>query len=208
MKTPLVVSIAMLCCVAGLDAQSFDCAKARSALERTICGDRALGAADQELNAAWRGTLRAFPLPAFLRNSQQMWLKEVALCAGATPHTCLRPFRERAALLRDIAAGRVYSDYGRTLSIDGLTLVVFEKTGERFLWMSGLWMPDMSDPEPPPFGFLLNDVSRLVAKGGDTYTLEGWDHEVRFNEESILFPEPLMVSARQPQIEGALQRVR
>jgi uncharacterized protein len=62
-------------------AASFDCAKARTPLEKAICSDPSLGAADDELNASWKSALKTFPLPAFLRTSQQFWLKETATCA-------------------------------------------------------------------------------------------------------------------------------
>src|SRR5437016_5975395 len=59
----------------------FRLCKSTDALEKAICSDPPLSAADDELNAAWKSALKTFPLPAFLRTSQQFWLKETATCA-------------------------------------------------------------------------------------------------------------------------------
>ena len=75
-----------------LGAASFNCAKAQSPLEKAICSNPTLSAADDELNAVWRSIIKTFPLPAFLRTSQQLWLKDTATCTKAQPGSCVGRF--------------------------------------------------------------------------------------------------------------------
>ncbi len=205
---PIQFLFVTTCFITGLNAASFDCAKAQSPLEKAICRSPLLSAADEELNAVWRSTIKTFPLPAFLRASQQLWLKNTASCTKSQQGSCVNAFRDRTALLKNLGTAKVYTNYGNKFSLDSVTLVVFEKGTESFLWMYGDWMPDMNNPQPPPFGFLLDDVSRLNKKGDGRYVIEGQDHEVLLKDDRVVFEKPLMVSARQGQVEGTFNRVR
>jgi uncharacterized protein len=111
-----------------LSAVSFDCAKARTPFEKAICSDPSLGKADDELNSVWKSTIATFPLPAFLRKSQQLWLQETAACAAnGQAGGCLEAFSSRIELLKNLAHAKVYTNYGKQFSLDSVTLVVFEK---------------------------------------------------------------------------------
>lgn len=57
---------------------SFDCQKAQSPTERTICADEVLGALDLKLDAAYR---TASAGDAGVKAAQQAWLGDVARCA-------------------------------------------------------------------------------------------------------------------------------
>lgn len=63
------------------DAPSFDCAKASSLLEKTICARPVLAAADRELNTAYSAALHKLPQSGqkILRDSQRDWLKTVQI---------------------------------------------------------------------------------------------------------------------------------
>ena len=208
MKRQVVLLLRLvLVSACGLWAASFDCTKARTPLEKGICSDPSLSAADDELNAAWKSTLKSFPLPAFLRTSQQLWLKETATCVQAK--SCVSECSSRTHLLKNLGGAKVYTDYGKQFSLDSVTLVVFEKSGESFIWMYGDWMPDMNNPQPPPNGFLLDEVSRIVKNSKGKYLIESREYEVAITDESITFgTESLMISLRQGQLAGVFQRIR
>jgi uncharacterized protein YecT (DUF1311 family) len=189
-------------------AASFNCAKAQSPLEKAICSNPTFSAADDELNAVWRSTMKTFPLPAFLRTSQQFWLKETATCTKEQPGSCVNAFRERTALLKNLGRAKVYTNYGKDFSIDLVTLVLFESGTDAFIWMYGDFMPDMNHPEPPPNGFLLDDMSRLRSKGKGKYVIEDQDCEVTVTEDQITFDQALLITLRQAQLEGVFERVR
>jgi len=57
-------------------AASFDCAKASTAIEKTICADPALSQADERLAEAFASALSATLYPSVLRRDQARWLVE------------------------------------------------------------------------------------------------------------------------------------
>jgi uncharacterized protein len=66
-------------------AASFDCAKARTPQEKTICASQALSAADSQLNSAYQTLLAIVPpeTAAQVRDSQRQWLRSLPItCAG------------------------------------------------------------------------------------------------------------------------------
>lgn len=191
-----------------LAAASFDCAKARSPLEKGICANPVLSKADEDLNVAWKSTVKTFPVPEFLRTSQRFWLKQTAWCAKEEPDVCVNAFRDRTAFLRKLADAKVYTNYGKQFSVESATIVLFD--GDSSIWLYGNCMPDMNHPEPPPDGFLLDEVSRLVKKGKKSL-IEDRDYEVEVTADRVLFGTDgngLMVHPRQPQLDGPYQRVR
>lgn len=56
-------------------AASFDCAKARSKVEKAVCGDQELSKLDEALAAAYKAALSLHPLPSYVRASQRDWLR-------------------------------------------------------------------------------------------------------------------------------------
>jgi hypothetical protein len=146
---------------------------------------------------------------AFLRTSQQLWLKETVGCVQV--NSCFKDFSSRTNLLKNLSRAKVYADYGKQFSLNSVTLVIFEVGGEQFIWMYGDWMPDMNNPQPPPNGFLLDEVSRLVGKSNGRYLIKDRDYEVTVTEESITFgsgDRALFISPRQGQLSGVFSRVR
>jgi hypothetical protein len=105
----------------------------------------------------------------------------------------------------------VYTKKGKQVSIDDVTLVIFERGGVSFIWMYGDWMPDMNNPQPPPNGFLLNEVSRILKRSNGRYVIEDLNYEVSLTDKGITFgndSDALIVSARQGQIAGLFERVQ
>jgi uncharacterized protein len=88
-------------------AQSFDCAKAQSAVEQAVCGDAALGIMDNKLAAAFKDALAAIAVPAErqgLLASERYWLSH-------RDHQCSTPitkgcvdglYRARIEVLRSV----------------------------------------------------------------------------------------------------------
>jgi len=64
-------------------AASFDCARARSAVEKRICADPLLSSADSDLGAAYAEARASTPAPISLRNDQNQWLAESRNVPGA-----------------------------------------------------------------------------------------------------------------------------
>ncbi|WP_446904025.1 lysozyme inhibitor LprI family protein [Burkholderia sp. YIM B11467] len=79
-------------------AAGFDCAKAASPTEKTICADPALSKLDGDLSAAWKKALAKGGDTATLKAAQLKWLKQRDQCGADAP--CLGDrYRERLASL-------------------------------------------------------------------------------------------------------------
>ncbi|QFS42212.1 Lysozyme inhibitor LprI [Burkholderia cepacia] len=92
---------------AAAHAAGFDCAKAASSTEKTICADAALSKLDGDLAAAWKQALAKGGDTAALKAAQVKWLKQRDRCGA--DESCLGDrYRERLASLngRPLAADR------------------------------------------------------------------------------------------------------
>jgi uncharacterized protein len=79
-------------------AAGFDCAKAASPTEKTICADAGLSSLDGQLAAAWKKALAKGGDTAALKAAQLKWLKQRDRCGNDAP--CLGDrYRERLASL-------------------------------------------------------------------------------------------------------------
>ncbi len=104
-KSPLLLAWAL----AGLAASAahgatFDCRKAGTVVEKTICADPALSGLDDRLGAAYRAALNAGTDRASLVTGQRRWIADTRdRCADAA---CLaRSYEARIAWLSDHAQG-------------------------------------------------------------------------------------------------------
>ena len=99
-------------------AASFNCAAARSAMEKLICGDQKLSTLDEELGAAFKQAQERCGAKMTLTRWQREWLSspDVTDCKTAA---CLLPlFAERVKLLNSVApatdaAARWNGEYDR-----------------------------------------------------------------------------------------------
>ncbi|HIE4192092.1 MULTISPECIES: lysozyme inhibitor LprI family protein [Burkholderia] len=96
---PSVAAAALLMLLpVAAHAAGFDCAKAASPTEKTICANPALSKLDGELSTAWKRALAQGGDTAALKQAQLKWLKQRDQCGGDA--SCLRDrYRERLASL-------------------------------------------------------------------------------------------------------------
>jgi uncharacterized protein len=94
-------AIGALICVASIfnsHAASFDCSKASTAVEGSICANPTLSALDEKLAAAYKQAVAASPNPASLLDGQRAWLKTLNACGANVP--CLtNTYEQRIAVL-------------------------------------------------------------------------------------------------------------
>ena len=108
----------LACVFAGLPAwaASFDCAKSGTAVEKRICADAALSAADEAMAAAFAEAVKAAPAPLSLRREQARWLVETrnkASDLGKVMAERAMELRSLAARSREIAAPRVLASLAK-----------------------------------------------------------------------------------------------
>lgn len=109
MKLALVVAASLLTLGAGrASAASFDCGKARTPDEKTICADRALNDQDVRMAQLYQITQRLVPMGSrdAIKDRQTVWLRERNRCRGE--RRCLsRAYDQRIGEL-DQVMQRVY----------------------------------------------------------------------------------------------------
>ncbi len=100
MRIPLALAASTLLALVPLPARaaSYDCARATSAVERTICANPRLSRLDEELASAFASMLGVVANPAALRERQREWMRERDACADE--HCLERLYIRRVAGLR------------------------------------------------------------------------------------------------------------
>lgn len=99
----------------GAGGPSFDCMKARSATETTICSNPELGALDCRLAAAYGELRQVLGAKAFerVKSAQTAWLRERDSC-GARNERIDAKYRERTSVLVELLSVRRTSRAGDT----------------------------------------------------------------------------------------------
>lgn len=83
----------------GAEAQaSFDCSKATTPTERTVCANPGLAAIDRKLDAAYKSALANAADDRALRQSQREWVRDFQLC-GEDPFCIEESYADRIAVL-------------------------------------------------------------------------------------------------------------
>lgn len=77
---------------------SFDCSKAGTPTERTVCASPGLAATDRELDAAYKSAVTNAADDRALRQSQRAWLSDLQLC-GEDPFCIEESYADRIAVL-------------------------------------------------------------------------------------------------------------
>lgn len=86
-------------------AASFDCAKAKTDVEKAVCADPQLSDLDVQLAAAWRSMLNAVKDPAALRLKQREWAEGRSSCSEGEMQSCLADsYSARIKLLHEMEA--------------------------------------------------------------------------------------------------------
>jgi uncharacterized protein YecT (DUF1311 family) len=79
MPRTLLFALVPLCGIATAHAASFDCAKARTGVEKAVCADPQLSEYDERIAAAYKRELDEWDgkIKAYVREDQRHWLAEI-----------------------------------------------------------------------------------------------------------------------------------
>jgi uncharacterized protein len=114
-------------------AASFDCAKAKSSVEKTICNDSELSKLDEELSRVYKSALLDYPVENYLRVRQRDWIKLNTYCDKTKFVACLREnYKERIKKLSDIRKVKVYSNTDKFSYENGDAVAEIRQEGNRF----------------------------------------------------------------------------
>lgn len=108
----IIISCAICSAVfVNANAASFDCAKAKGKVEKTICSDTSLSKLDEQLLVAYKSSLVTHPLPEYVRARQRDWLSLNKFCDASKFTSCLtKNYEERISHLKGINSLKVYSN--------------------------------------------------------------------------------------------------
>ncbi len=78
MKVTITISAVATCLVgmSSVHSASFDCAKAKTKIDKLICSDAGLSEADEKLNAVYKEVLAKSPVPEDTKQEQLEWVKQ------------------------------------------------------------------------------------------------------------------------------------
>lgn len=87
------------------NAASFDCKKARTKVEKSICNDPELSQLDEQLATAYKKTIATHPVPSYVKARQRDWLKLNPFCDPQNFQACLKKnYKERLSNLQVVNA--------------------------------------------------------------------------------------------------------
>jgi uncharacterized protein len=70
----LLYTLTLFLLISTSQAASFDCAKAKTPLEKAICSNEKISKLDEEMSAKYQAALKSFPVKGFVRAQQREWL--------------------------------------------------------------------------------------------------------------------------------------
>ncbi len=125
MQKPLLAVLLATFTALPAEAVSFNCRKARTRIERSVCGHRALQKLDDQLAEALRAALESHPVPDAVKARQRRWIQGHEVCPDTELSTCLkRRYQERIAHLSGAPLAVVYSSSGRAFSFEGADVLL------------------------------------------------------------------------------------
>lgn len=202
----IFLSCILAACAAPAWSASFDCRKATRPVEKFICSNPELDAADGRMGEAYRRANASFPLKGFVQVTQRYFLAGYPHCMHGTdnrPSTgpaalrrCVDMVQRRTAEIESYERSTVYTSAADRFTHDDLAILVDGPKERRRVRMWGNWMPHAYEPQPFPAGFLC-DLDQELRQVADGFRM-GDDKEVtlRFSETEMQLEGHIMCSGR------------
>ncbi len=199
-------------------AASFDCAKAKSPLEKLICNNPELDAADARMGEVYKVVNKSFPLPGFIPLNQRMFLSGYSYCmsnnAGkpesspAAVKRCVGVVQQRIAELETFGTAKVYADLKGKYTQDSLAILTYTVQGKNMIRFWGNWMPDAYEPKPFPNGKICDIDGQLTPAKGGFVTSNTDDAVFRITDASVKITGFISCTARNGIAEGEYKRIK
>lgn len=212
-----IVYLGVFCGVAY--SASFDCAKAAKPLEKLICANPELDAADAKMGELYKQVNAGFPLKGFLPVTQKMFLSGYSSCLidgrtgksqtdSAAAGRCVKYVNERNSELQSYAQSKVYSNASGKFDQENLAILTYANSGKNMIRLWGNWMPDAYNHKPFPAGVVCDINAELIpTKGG--FKTELTDNTVfQVTDSSVRLSESIMCSPRTSISEDTYKRVK
>ena len=120
---------------------SFDCTKAKTPLEKTICSNEIINKLDEEMGAKYQTALKNFPVKGFIRAQQKEWLaSDLRLidCKKDCSKLLVGAYQKRISMLSLPEPQTVYSNTSDFVLDNGDTVaIIFSHENKRFITLWG-----------------------------------------------------------------------
>jgi len=115
---------------------SFDCNKAKSKVEKAICGDSELSKLDEDMATAYKFALKTHPVSGYVKARQKDWLSLNGYCDRKKFNECLKAnYKTRIASLQINNSTLVYaSNKEFSYSNGDMVVEVTTDTGKVSVW--------------------------------------------------------------------------
>lgn len=218
-KTKMAVLLGVLALIAPTSwAASFDCAKAKSPLEKLICSNPELDAVDARMGEVYKTVSKSFPLQGFIPLNQRMFLSAYSTCmsnnAGkpesspAAVKRCVGVVQQRIAELETFGTAKVYADLNGKYTQDSLAILTYTVQGKSMIRLWGNWMPDAYNPKPFPNGMICDIDGQLTPVKGGFVTSNTDDAVFRITDASVKITGFISCTARNGIADGEYKRIK
>jgi uncharacterized protein YecT (DUF1311 family) len=214
----LVLACILAACAAPAWSASFDCRKGSRPVEKFICSNPELDAADGRMGDVYRRVNASFPLKGFVQATQREFVAGFPYCMNGTdnrPSTgpaslrrCLDWVARRTAELESYERAIVYTSAADRFTHDDLAILVDGAKDRRRVRMWGNWMPHAFDPKPFPAGSLCDIEEELKPVRGGFRMDSHEDVTLRFSETELRIDGLIMCSARNTIGAGTYRRAK
>jgi uncharacterized protein len=212
MKKTIVATLLLLGADGGAQATaaSFDCAKARSNVEKSICGNPTLSGLDEEMAAAYKAALQTFPVKGYVKAEQRHWLSLLgAGCENECAAALIPKFSRRIEQLTPQAGTRVYANTRDFSYQDGDAVIQFvpEGTGrERMRVWGGFRVSRSAFAEPGKPVLIGCEFDGVVS--GNTAADDHTTVAFRVSNDALAFTADPQICTGFARLPGALLRVQ
>ena len=219
-KVNTVVFATMYAAVSGLaSAASFDCGKASKPLEKLICSNPELDAADAKMGELYKQANSAFPLKGFVPVTQKYFVSNYGACLydgrtgkpqadNAAVGRCIKSVNERNAELQSYLQAKVYSNAPGKYDQEELAILVYAINGKNMVRLWGNWMHDAYNPKPFPSGVVCDISTQLIPTKGGFKTDQTDDVVIQVTDSNVNLNGSIMCTPRTSISEGSYKRVR
>lgn len=214
----LVIACLLATFGATANAASFDCSKAAKPLEKLICSDPGLDAADTQMGDAYKQANAAVPLKGFVAATQKAFNASYATClldgrgkpqtGAAAVKQCLQTISGRIAELQAMAQAKIYSSAKGKFTPEDVAILVYRDNGKNMIRLWGNWMPDAYQPRGFPDGYICDLNDELMPVKGGFKTEQTGDAVIQISETAVNLSEYIMCTPRNGIGDGAYPRVR
>ena len=134
MRSPLLIAALLMICSTTVSAASFNCAKAKSKVEKAICSDNELSLLDEDLAKVYKSALKQHPVKGYVLARQRDWLSLNPYCDPKSFVPCLKKnYKKRISQLSDIETLQVYTNSDNFSYEDGDAVAEIRKIGAKYL---------------------------------------------------------------------------